>query len=119
MEVKAKRTVTTARYSNGNWDVALNWRHLPPVRNSLYVTDPLTTVRGAGEYNVFGLTGNWELSKVWALTLGIDNLFDRQPERVGAGQIQTIAAQNAEVFGNYAPQSPDQKKDQKKSQAVQ
>ena len=88
------RTVTTARYSNGNWDVALNWRHLPPVRNSLYVTDPLTTVRGAGEYNVFGLTGNWELSKVWALTLGIDNLFDRQPERVGAGQIQTIAAQN-------------------------
>ncbi|MBK9251521.1 MAG: TonB-dependent receptor [Proteobacteria bacterium] len=88
------RTVTTMRYSHNNWDVALNWRHLPPVRNSLYVTDPNTTVRGAGEYNVYGLTGNWDISKQWALTVGIDNLFDRQPERVGAGQIQTIAALN-------------------------
>jgi iron complex outermembrane recepter protein len=88
------RTVTTARYSNNNWDVALNWRHLPPVRNALYATDPNTPVRGAGEYNVYGLTGNWDISKVWALTVGIDNLFDRQPERIGAGQTQTIAALN-------------------------
>ena len=34
-------------------------------------------MRGAGEYNVYGLTGNWDISKVWALTVGIDNLFDQ------------------------------------------
>jgi outer membrane receptor protein involved in Fe transport len=86
------RSVTTVRYSNTNWDVGLNWRHLPSILSSNYVTDPATTVQGAGSYDIYGLTGNWNLTKALAISGGVDNLFDRQPERIGAGQVINIAA---------------------------
>ena len=86
------RTVTTLRYGMESWDLGLNWRHLPSVRSANYVTDPATTVQGAASYDVFALTGNWNINRAWSISGGIDNLFDTEPERVGAGQIQTIAA---------------------------
>jgi outer membrane receptor protein involved in Fe transport len=43
---------------------------------------------------MFGLTANWNASSHLGLTVGIDNLFDRQPNRVGAGQVTTITAAN-------------------------
>lgn len=88
------RTVTTLRYDIQNVDVALNWRHLPSIRSANYVTDPTTTVQGAKSYDIFNLTGNWNINDVWALSGGIDNLFDRQPNRVGAGQVFNISAVN-------------------------
>ncbi|HEY8521938.1 MAG TPA: TonB-dependent receptor [Gammaproteobacteria bacterium] len=89
------RLLTTLRYtSNGRWSAALTWRHLPSVKSAQYVTDPETSIQGAGSYDVVRLTGNWNLSDTLSLSAGIDNLFDREPERVGAGQIQNIAAVN-------------------------
>ncbi|MET0280192.1 MAG: TonB-dependent receptor [Steroidobacteraceae bacterium] len=88
------RLVTTLRYSLSTWDVALNWRHLPSIKSFNFVADPATTVQGAGAYDMFGLTSNWNLSRSLSVSAGIDNLFDRDPERVGAGQIQTITAAN-------------------------
>jgi outer membrane receptor protein involved in Fe transport len=88
------RSVTNLRYSNGQWDVGLNWRHLPAILSANVVTDPTTTVRGAHPYDMFGLTANWNASSHLGLTVGIDNLFDRQPNRVGAGQVTTITAAN-------------------------
>ncbi len=88
------RMVTTVRYSNASWDLGLNWRYLPAVANALAVTDPTTTTQGAGAYSIFNLTGNWNVTKIFALSGGVDNLFDVQPERIGAGQVQTIAAVN-------------------------
>jgi outer membrane receptor for ferrienterochelin and colicin len=81
------RAVTTLRYMHSNWDVGLNWRRYPPVRSATYVTSPTTTIRGANAYSVFALTGNWEFSEHFAVSGGIDNLFDTPPERVGAGQV--------------------------------
>ncbi|MES2605913.1 MAG: TonB-dependent receptor [Pseudomonadota bacterium] len=88
------RMVTTLRYSHSNWDMGLNWRYLPAVDNSLAVTDPTTTTQGAGEYSIFNLTGNWNVTDTIGISGGVDNLFDTQPERIGAGQVQTIAAVN-------------------------
>jgi outer membrane receptor protein involved in Fe transport len=88
------RSVTTLRYSNSDWDLALNWRRLPPVRSATYVTDPATTIRGANGYSVFALNGNWDISKQFALSAGIDNLFNVAPERVGAGQVINVLAAN-------------------------
>jgi iron complex outermembrane receptor protein len=88
------RTITTLRYGVSNWDVALNWRHLPAIENSLYATDPATTVQGAGAYDMFGLVGNIDVARSLSIGVGVDNLFDRQPERVGAGQVVNIAAVN-------------------------
>lgn len=89
------RLFTTLRYSSGSdWDIALNWRHLPSVKSAQSVTAPNTTISGAGSYDVFGLTGSWSINDRLSFTGGVDNLFDRQPERVGAGQVQNIAAVN-------------------------
>lgn len=88
------RTVTTLRYANASWDLALNWRHLPAILSANYVTDPTTTVQGAGAYDVFALTGNWNVTRNLSLSAGIDNLFDTQPERVGAGQAFTVPVEN-------------------------
>jgi iron complex outermembrane recepter protein len=86
------RTVTSIRYSLPSWDVVLNWRHLPPIENQAFITDPATPIQGPGAYDVFGLSGNWNITESFSLSGGIDNVFDREPERNGAGQIQTIAA---------------------------
>lgn len=86
------RLVTTLRYSLPTWDVALNWRHYPSIRNAAYVTDPETPIQGADSYDIFQLSGNWNVTERLGVTFGIDNLFDTDPERVGAGQIQNIGA---------------------------
>jgi iron complex outermembrane recepter protein len=38
------------------------------------------------------LSGDWNINDTLAISGGIDNLFDKDPPRIGAGQIQTIAA---------------------------
>jgi outer membrane receptor protein involved in Fe transport len=88
------RTVTTLRYANSGWDVALNWRHLPPIKHANYATDPTTVVQGSGAYDIFGLVGNVNVNSRLAVGIGIDNLFDRQPERYGAGQVVNVSAVN-------------------------
>jgi iron complex outermembrane receptor protein len=88
------RTVTTLRYNQGNWGFGLNWRHLPSIRSFNYVTDPDTTVQGADSYDIFNLTGEWQITESFGISGGIDNLFNRDPMRTGAGQVQTINAAN-------------------------
>ncbi len=88
------RTTTNLRYAASNWDVGLNWRHLPAIKSANFVTDPATTVKGAHPYDIFGLTANVNVSKKVAVGAGIDNLFNRDPNRVGAGQVFTIPVEN-------------------------
>jgi outer membrane receptor protein involved in Fe transport len=96
------RTVTTLRYANQGWDVALNWRHLPAIKHANYATDPDTVIQGAGSYDMFGLAGNFNISHRLALGVGVDNLFDRQPERYGAGQVVNIAPINGGGTRTYS-----------------
>jgi outer membrane receptor protein involved in Fe transport len=86
------RLVTTLRYIHTSWDLGLNWRHLPSIKSFNYVTDRATAVQGAGSYDVFALTGNWSITDRFSISGGVDNLFDTDPERIGAGQVFTIAA---------------------------
>ncbi len=79
------RALTTLRYTLSDAHVALTWRRLPSVRNANYVTDPQTPFEGAESYNGFDLAGGWNVNRTLHLTLGIDNLLDRDPNRVGAG----------------------------------
>jgi outer membrane receptor protein involved in Fe transport len=86
------RSVTTLRYTMPTWNVGLEWRHLPSAKSSNYVTDPATVVQGAGAYDMFGLTGEWNATDNLILSAGVDNLFNREPERIGAGQITNISS---------------------------
>jgi outer membrane receptor for ferrienterochelin and colicin len=79
------RALTTLRYAVSEVSIALTWRRLPSIRNASYVTDPQTPFEGARSYNGFDLAGSWNVSRTFHLTLGIDNLLDRDPNRVGAG----------------------------------
>ncbi|MDR2216342.1 MAG: TonB-dependent receptor [Nevskiaceae bacterium] len=81
-------------YSAGNWTVGLNWRHLPSVKSTQFVTDPTTTVQGTGSYDIFGLTGNWDINDKVTISGGVDNLFDREPNWTGAGQVFNIPLEN-------------------------
>ena len=85
------RMNTTLRYSMATWNVGLEWRHLPAAKNSIYVTDPTTTAQGAGAYDMFGLTGEWNATDNIAISGGVDNLFNRDPEKIGVGQVTNIA----------------------------
>ncbi|RYG79856.1 TonB-dependent receptor, partial [bacterium] len=86
------RTVTTLRYQTGGVGVGLNWRHLPSIRSAQYVTDNATVIQGAKSYDIFGLTGDWDITSNFAISGGVDNVFDKDPNRVGAGQVVNIAA---------------------------
>jgi outer membrane receptor protein involved in Fe transport len=92
------RAFTTLRYTVRDGDVALTWRRLPSIRSTMYVTDPLTPFAGAESYNLFNLAGSWRLSDMIGVTLGIDNLFDRDPNRVGAGPLDNGAGDTMPGF---------------------
>jgi outer membrane receptor protein involved in Fe transport len=79
------RAMTTLRYAAPVGGVALKWRRLPSIRSASYVTDPLTQNIGAASYNLFDLSTNWAMTSNVRATFGIDNLFDRAPNRVEAG----------------------------------
>ncbi len=79
------RALTSLRYSLPLVDVALKWHRLPSVRDVSYVTDPLTEFAGAKSYSSYDLVGNWSLGRTTRVTLGIENLLNRAPNRVGEG----------------------------------
>jgi iron complex outermembrane recepter protein len=88
------RLIAGLNYSAGDWNVGFNWRHLPSVKSANYVTDPTTTVEGTGSYDIFGLTGSWSITDKVTLSGGIDNLFDKNPPAIGAGQVFNVPVSN-------------------------
>jgi iron complex outermembrane receptor protein len=76
------RTFITAAYNVGNWSGVLRWRHLPSIKSQ--VPDTATNFRiPTSSYDMFDVAGRYTLGDgKWDLRFGIDNLFDREPERV-------------------------------------
>jgi outer membrane receptor protein involved in Fe transport len=75
---------TTFGYRNAKLNISLNWRYLPYIRSSGYPDNPLTTTRGTDSYNLFSLSGGWDFGGKIKMRAGIDNLFNADPEVVGA-----------------------------------
>jgi iron complex outermembrane receptor protein len=101
------RLFTTLTYAaqDNNWNVSMRWRHLPPVwtagyaeqqaliRNNAAVTagaDGIimgytpTTVIETDSYDVFDLSGTWDINDTYSLRFGITNLFNTAPPDVGS-----------------------------------
>jgi outer membrane receptor protein involved in Fe transport len=83
------KTMTNLGYAVGPASVNLSWRHLPKVRHNSLVTNPASTTESTSSYELFGLNGRWSINDTWSMRGGVDNLFDRQPVRVGANFIPT------------------------------
>jgi outer membrane receptor protein involved in Fe transport len=78
------RTFTTLTYVNTQWSLGGRWRHWPGARDGSAVINPATTRVGPGSHDEFDLFGGWKLNSTYSLRAGVDNLFDKQPEVVGA-----------------------------------
>jgi len=79
------RTVAMLSYALGGGHASLTWRHLPSIRNAAYVTDPSTPFQGAESYDIFNLAAGWSVKDELSVTVGVDNLMDRDPNRMGIG----------------------------------
>lgn len=83
---------TMVGYNFGPGSISLSWRHLPKARHSAAATNPATTTQGAPAYDLFGLSGRVNITDMLEIRGGVDNLFDKQPPRVGVISGTTAAA---------------------------
>jgi outer membrane receptor protein involved in Fe transport len=80
------RTFTTVNYGRDQWNLALRWRHLPEaIDGNQVVAGAASTLLGAEEdYDIFDLSGSWDLNERTILRFGVENLFDTPPVWTGA-----------------------------------
>lgn len=99
------KTFTTASYRKGNWNIALQWRHLPGIKPAAIVTNPATTTIATPSYEMFDLSGGFDLRDNLELRYGIDNLLDEQPLYTNATRYTRGTATNGgyyDVLGRRA-----------------
>ncbi|AKH42550.1 Vitamin B12 transporter BtuB precursor [Croceibacterium atlanticum] len=74
---------TRFNYSVGPATIALQWQHKPSIDSVAAATNETTNVAGAPAYDLFNLTGRYEITDNVTIRGGIDNLFDKSPPYVG------------------------------------
>lgn len=78
------RVFTTVNYFAGPFSATLRWQHLPEIDAGTAATNPDTTDIGVSEsYNIFALTGSYQLNQNMMLRFGVENLLDEEPPRGG------------------------------------
>jgi outer membrane receptor protein involved in Fe transport len=94
------RLFTNFSYNQPNWGVTLRWRHLPSVwsagyaeQQALIANNAAVTAGGDGiiltytptteietdSYDIFDLSGTWDINETFSVRFGITNLFDTEP----------------------------------------
>jgi len=71
------KAFTTFTYSIKDWNVSLRWSHWDKIKNKTGTATPLKA------YDMFDLTGGYQLSDGLSINGGIENLFDKAPQRAG------------------------------------
>jgi outer membrane receptor protein involved in Fe transport len=75
------RLFTTLGYNVGRGSVGLRWQHLPSLEAAPGSAD---AIQGVNAHDQFDLFGRWQFSERVDLRFGIDNLFNADPEVIGA-----------------------------------
>jgi outer membrane receptor protein involved in Fe transport len=83
---------STLGYTFGPATVSVSWRHLPSAKNVQLATNPNSTALSTGAYDEFDLAARWSITPTYELRGGIENLFDKDPNIVGAIPGVTTAA---------------------------
>ncbi len=99
------RLFTTLTYALETWSASLRWRHLPGVYTAGYAEQQAliannARVAGGGDgiilgytptteietdsYDIFDLSGSWDINETFSVRLGITNLFNTDPTEVGS-----------------------------------
>ncbi|MET0292937.1 MAG: TonB-dependent receptor [Steroidobacteraceae bacterium] len=97
------KTFSTASYAVGPWSGGLQWQHLPSIKSATYALNPSTAIVGAPSYDLFNLSGAYELSENVSLRLGVDNLLDKAPPvtEINTAPPAGTLAGGAVSVGNY------------------
>ena len=74
------RTFVSTNYSVGDWSATLRWRHLPSIKSEGSLS-PTSTFQPTNSYDLFDFAGRYTTGGNWAIRFGIDNLFNKTPER--------------------------------------
>lgn len=99
------RHIASLRYARDRYSVGLRWRYfgaLDYVSNTgaALTADTLLAARGGiGSYSYLDLSGTASLTDYIELTLGVNNIVDKEPPLVGA----VSAPSNANAPGGYDP----------------
>ena len=75
---------TTLTWANSWGSLGLTWQHLPGAKDASVVVTPTSVTHGASSYDEFNLFGTWKVTPAYEIRAGVDNLFDRDPNVVGA-----------------------------------
>jgi outer membrane receptor protein involved in Fe transport len=75
------RSLITPSYTIGNTAVGVRWKHLPSVRSVNCVT--AACLPPTDKYDLLDLFGTYQLGDSVRLTLGVDNVLDKNPPVVG------------------------------------
>ncbi len=130
------RLNTTLTYSSVRYpyNISLFWRHLPGVwsanhavqmssiaNNKMVAADPTsglminytpTTEIRTKSYDMFDLSGTWDINETWSLRAGVNNLFGKDPISVSSSagvppgtDLTTICSDEAKALGCTNPTS--------------
>jgi outer membrane receptor protein involved in Fe transport len=89
-------------FGGGKANVALQWRHLPSIRDESAARNPNTNIQPVDSYDTFNLFSTYSINDRFHLRAGIDNLTDEEPLIVGtrlpgANGPTDVGDRNAEV----------------------
>ncbi|MCW2391350.1 TonB-dependent receptor domain-containing protein [Sphingobium sp. B11D3A] len=97
---------TNVAYNFGPGAISLTWRHLPKVRYFTYATSTTATELPIPAYDIFDLSGRIAATSTVELRFGVDNLFDKQPPRLGV-RAGTLAQGGSSQSGVTDPSTYD------------
>ena len=97
------RHVASTRYSWGDWTVSARWRMIGRLDYRLTNDQPGATDRilvdngnRVGSYHFYDLSGSYRFAENYQLTIGVNNVFDKEPPMVGSS-----LSLNANSIGGY------------------
>ncbi len=77
------RMLTNFNYIYNDLNVSVQWNHLGPIDSAGSATNPNTTIEGIREYDVFNLSGTYNLLDNLALRFGVNNVLNDKPPYSG------------------------------------
>ncbi|WP_176943543.1 TonB-dependent receptor domain-containing protein [Sphingomonas sp. YR710] len=92
------KAATSLSYRNEAATLGLRWRYLGAMQSASRATNPASTTPGQSPYNLFDLYASINVLKDYAFRFGVNNLFDRDPPRLG-GQFGVTEASTYDVLG--------------------
>lgn len=89
---------TTMSYRDPGLTIGLRWRHLGAMESASKATNPTSTTPGQSAYDIFDAFSSIKIADRFGLRAGVNNLFDRDPPRLG-GRLGVTEASTYDVLG--------------------